>query len=150
MNELGMTFLRPEIDGQGKRVKSRHYQICCPHNASYSLEISQYHGLQNVLGKYEVSHIMSFPNEQPNEISNMTQRAYAAPVWVVCDQLVGKLAWLNDTSIEDEQQAAAQFSAIDSPIQRTSLLGSKDVDACFEFDKRRNCTRIKTCRQPST
>ncbi|CAG5188114.1 uncharacterized protein ALTATR162_LOCUS11876 [Alternaria atra] len=64
----------------------------------------------------------------------MTQRAYAAPVWVVCDQLVGKLAWLNDTSIEDEQQAAAQFSAIDSPIQRTKKELYKDQNMSTAFD----------------
>ncbi|KAG9195944.1 hypothetical protein G6011_01065 [Alternaria panax] len=137
MNELWMTFLRPEIDDQGKRVKTRHYQICRPHNASYSLEISQYHGVQNVSSKYEVGEAIPFPNERPHEISNMTQHAYTAFMWVVCDQLVGKLAWWTDTSIEDEQQAAAQFGIIDSPIQRTSLLGSSDLDAYFEFDEER-------------
>jgi hypothetical protein len=135
MNELWMTFLRPMINEQGERVKPRHYQICRPHNASYSLEISQYHGLQNVSGKYEVGDVISFPDEGPEEISNLTQHAYTAFMWVVCDQLVGKLAWFNDTSVLDDQQAAAQFGVIDSPIQRTSLLGSADLDAYFEFDE---------------
>ncbi|RYN25391.1 hypothetical protein AA0115_g7678 [Alternaria tenuissima] len=135
MNELWMTFLRPEINGQGERVKTRHYQICRPHNASYNLEISQYHGLQNVSVEYEVGETIPFPNEKPNEISNMTQHAYTAFMWTVCDQLVGKLAWMDDTSIKDEQQATAQFGIIDSPIQHTSLLGSVDFDAYFEFDE---------------
>lgn len=134
MNELWMTFLRPVINGQGERIKLRQYQICRPHNASYSLEISQYHGRQNVSGKYEVGETISFPDEGPDEISNMTQHAYTAFMWVVCDQLVGKLAWLNDTSVSDKQ-AAAQYGVIDSPIQRTSLLGSADLDAYFEFDE---------------
>jgi hypothetical protein len=135
MNELWMTFLRPEINDQGDRIKSRHYQICRPHNASYSLNISQYHGNQTVSRKYEVGDTIPFPNEKPSEISNMTQHAYTAFMWVVCDQLVGRLAWLNDTSVEDNRQAAAQFGVIDSPIQRTSLLGSLDFDAYFEFDE---------------
>jgi hypothetical protein len=37
--------------------------------------------------------------------------------------------------MSSKQQAAAQFGVIDSPIQRTSLLGSKDLDAYFEFDE---------------
>ncbi|KAI4941785.1 hypothetical protein J4E86_010296 [Alternaria arbusti] len=134
MNELWMSFLRPIINDQGERVKLRQYQICRPHNASYSLQISQYHGLQNVSGKYEVGETISFPDEGPDEISNMTQHAYTAFMWVMCDQLVGKLAWLKDTSISDKQ-AAAQYGVIDSPIQRTSLLGSADLDAYFEFDE---------------
>jgi hypothetical protein len=135
MNELWMTFLRATINDEGERVKLRHYQICRPHNASYSLEVSQYHGLQNVSGNYEVGETISFPDEKPNEISNMTQHAYTAFMWVVCDGLIGKLAWLNDTSVSDDQQAAAQYGVIDSPIQRTSLLGSVDLDAYFEFDE---------------
>jgi hypothetical protein len=135
INELWMTFLRPTFDGQGKRIKPRQYQICRPHSASYSLEISQHHGLQEVSGSYEVGDAISFPNDDPEKPSNMTQHAYTAFMWVICDQLVGKFAWYNKTDTASDEQVADQFGVIDSPIQRTGLLGSLDLDAYFELDE---------------
>jgi hypothetical protein len=135
INELWMTFLRPTFDKQGKRVKPRHYQICLPHNASYNLKVSQHHGLQEISGSYEVGDAIPFPNDDPTKASNMTQHAYTAFMWVICDQLVGKLAWYTDNTNSTNQKSAAQFGVIDSPIQRTSLLGSLDLDAYFELDE---------------
>jgi hypothetical protein len=135
INELWMTFLRPTFDEQGKRVKPRHYQICRPHNASYSLKISQHHGLQEVMGRYEVGNTIPFPRDDPSKASNMIQHAYTAFMWVICDQLVGKMAWYKKTDTISDEQAAAQFGVIDSPVQRTALLGSLDLDAYFELDE---------------
>jgi hypothetical protein len=135
INELWMTFLRPTFDEQGKRVKPRHYQICRPHNTSYSLEVSLHHGLQDASGSYEVGDTIPFPSADPNKASNMTQHAYTALMWVICDQLVGKLAWYRGESNSTNHESAAQFGVIDSPIQRTSLLGSLGIDAYFELDE---------------
>lgn len=135
INQLWMTFLRPTFDENGDRVKFRHYQICQPHNASYTLNISQNHGVQDVSGNYSVGEVIPFPNDGPDTISNMVQHAYTAFMWVICDQLVGKFAWYNETNPSTTPQAAAQFGVIDSPIQRTSLLGSLDLDAFFEMDE---------------
>jgi hypothetical protein len=136
MNELWMTFLRPTFDTNGDRIKARHYQICRPHNASYDLSISQYHGVQAVSGNYSISEAITFPNDGPNDISNMTQHTYTAFMWAFSDQLVGKFAWFNQTTTNTTgPQTAAQFGVIDSPIQRTSLLGSLDLDALFEMDE---------------
>jgi hypothetical protein len=135
INELWMTFLRPAFDEQGKRFKPRHYQVCRPHNASYTIQVSQHRGLQEVAGSYEVGDAISFPEDVPNEASNMVQHAYTAFMWVICDQLVGKFAWYSTTSNSTDEQTAAQFGVIDSPIQRTSLLGSSDLDAYFELDE---------------
>ncbi|CAO2649464.1 Nn.00g068490.m01.CDS01 [Neocucurbitaria sp. VM-36] len=150
INQLWMTFLRPTFDDQGNRIKLRHYQLCEPHNASYNLTISQYHGFQNISGTYSVGEAIPFPNDGPNDVSNMTQHAYTAFMWVISDLVMGKLAWYNETSPTPSQQAAAQFGVIDSPIQRTSLLGSLDLDAFFEMDeekglyKGQNTTQIFT------
>jgi hypothetical protein len=143
MNELWMTFLRPTFDANGDRIKLRHYQICKPHNASYNLNISQYHGIQTVSGNYTSGEAIPFPVDRSDADSNMTQHAYTAFMWAFSDQLVGKFAWFNQTTKPNAttrttmltSQTAEQFGVIDSPIQRTSLLGSLDLDALFEMDE---------------
>lgn len=46
------------------------------------------------------------------------------------------MAWFNETTnLTSSFYAAPQFGVIDSPIQRTSLLGSRDLDAFFEMDE---------------
>lgn len=136
MNQLWMTFLRPTINEHGDRIKVRHYQICRPHMASYNLTISQYHGFQDVSGSYVLGDVVEFPNDGPNDVSDMVQHSTTAFMWVLCDQLVGKFAWFNETGASTSTpQAAAQFGVIDSPIQRTSLLGSVDLDSFFEMDE---------------
>jgi hypothetical protein len=144
LNQFWLSFMRPRIDEKGNRVKDRHYQICRPHNASYDLSITQYHGVQNVTGNYTVGDIVSFPADGLNIVSDMPQHAYTAFMWVLCDQLVGKLAWYAGSNITvastpsaSPVREASQFGIIDSPISRTSLLGSLDLDAFFEFDEER-------------
>jgi hypothetical protein len=138
MNELWMTFMRSKIDDNGNRVKPRHYQICRPHNASYDLYISQYHGVQTISGNYTINEAVPFPNDGPEMTSDMVQHAYTAFMWTICDQLVGKFAWFTSKSSENTTwQAAAQFGVIDSPVQRTSLLGSRDFDPFYEMDEER-------------
>jgi hypothetical protein len=78
LNELWMTFLRPEIHSSGERIKLRHYQICKPYNASYNLNISQYHGVQTVSKNYTIHEAIPFPVDNPNKTSDMTQHAYSA------------------------------------------------------------------------
>ncbi|KAJ4324137.1 hypothetical protein N0V94_001493 [Neodidymelliopsis sp. IMI 364377] len=142
-NQLWMSFKRPRINESGNRVKDRHYQVCQPYNASYNLNITQYHGVQTVSGNYTIGDTVPFPTDGLDKDSNMTQHAYTAFMWVLCDQLVGKFAWYaepNTTTTHSESAApvvrgASQFGVIDSPIQRTSLLGSLDLDAFFEFDE---------------
>lgn len=142
MNELWMTFLRPTIDKNGTRIKPRHYQICKPYNASYELSISQFHGVQKVSGNYTVGDAIPFPQDSPNIPSNMPVHAYTAFMWSLSDQLVGKFAWFTEPPSPSSflpnstaPQSASQFGVIDSPIQRTALLGSRDLDAFFEFDE---------------
>lgn len=137
-NELWMSFMRPEINDRGDRVKLRHHQICKTHNASYDLHISQLHGVQTISGNYTLGEAVMFPQDSPDRTSDMVQHAYTAFMWSICDQLVGKFAWFNSTTSNTTiAQAAAQFGVIDSPIQRSSLLGSRDLDAFYEMDEER-------------
>ncbi|KAL1608789.1 hypothetical protein SLS59_001980 [Nothophoma quercina] len=142
LNQLWLTFMRPRINENGTRVKERHYQICRPYNASYNLNVSQYHGVQNVTGNYTVGNVVTFPVDGLNAISDMPQHAYTAFMWVLSDQLVGKMAWyaepnatVTNSSETSSIRGASQFGVIDSPISRTSLLGSLDLDAFFELDE---------------
>lgn len=140
LNELWLTFMRSKINELGERVKERHFQVCLPHNASYDLQISQYHGDQNVIANYTVGDAIPYPVDDLNVPSNLTQHAYSAFMWVLCDQLVGKMAWYAEPNATASNKTspvrgASQFGVIDSPISRTSLLGSRDLDAFFEFDE---------------
>ena len=153
LNQLWLSFMRPKIDENGARVKERHYQVCQPHNASYNLNISQYHGVQNVTGNYTVGDVVPFPKDSLHAVSEMTQHAYTAFMWVLCDQLVGKFAWYvesnttTDSSSASPLRRASQFGIIDSPISRTSLLGSLDLDAFFEFDEEKRLYRDQNISQ---
>ncbi|KAF2026081.1 hypothetical protein EK21DRAFT_116191 [Setomelanomma holmii] len=125
------------INESGERIKLRHFQVCKPHYASYTLNISRQHGNQEVFGKYSLGSTILFPTDRADTQSNMTQHAYNDFMWTFCDQLVGKFAWFNDTSPINSTtlEAAEQCGVIESPIQRTSLLGSRDLDAFFEMDE---------------
>ncbi|OCK93566.1 uncharacterized protein K441DRAFT_564791 [Cenococcum geophilum 1.58] len=135
-NQLWMTFLRSTstLDANGTRVKERHYQVCRLHNATYYLHVARAHGFQNISGSYDVLEEVPFPNDKPGDVSNMAQHAYSAFMWVIADQLVGKFSWYENTNQSDPSRAA-QFGVIDSQIERTSLLGSWDLDAFFDFDE---------------
>lgn len=130
-NLLWMTFLRPAIVYNGTRVKERHYQTCRLCNASYDLTVRKDHGFQNITGSYTVNETVHFPQDKADDISDMAQHAYAAFMWVIVDQLIGKFAWGQESNKSD----SSQFGIIDSQLQRTSLLGTLDLDAFFEFDE---------------
>jgi hypothetical protein len=130
-NLLWMTFLRPAILYNGTRVKERHYQTCHLCNATYDLTVRKDHGFQNITGSYKTNEIVHFPQDKAEDTSDMTQHAYAAFMWVIVDQLIGKFAW----GQESNNSNSSQFGIIDSQLQRTSLLGTLDLDAFFEFDE---------------
>ncbi|KAF2690445.1 hypothetical protein K458DRAFT_328836 [Lentithecium fluviatile CBS 122367] len=138
-NELWMTFLRPTIDASGSRTKLRHFQVCSLYNATYNLHIDRDRGIQNITGSYTINELVPFPRDEPTEISNMAQHAYSAFMWVLCDQLVGKFSWYVNTAFNKSSgpsiSSAPQFGGLESQIQRTSLLGSLDLDAFFDLDE---------------
>ncbi|KAK7192632.1 hypothetical protein PSPO01_01340 [Paraphaeosphaeria sporulosa] len=138
-NELWMTFLRPVIKS-GERVTERRYQVCKLHNATYNLRIARDLGLQNISKSYTINEQVHYPRDNSTSISNMAQHAYTAFMWALCDQLVGKFSWYNNTAWSQNSSlsspsGAAQFGVLQSPISRTSLLGSLDLDAFFDLDE---------------
>ncbi|KAF1839004.1 hypothetical protein BDW02DRAFT_594079 [Decorospora gaudefroyi] len=141
LNELWMTFLRPTINDHGKRIKPRHYQICRPHNASYHLNISQLNGFQQVSGNYSTGAAIPFPQDDPDQVSNMTQHAYTAFMLALSDQLVGKLACLDlDAYFElDEemelykgQNESQIFDLSDQRLRDKGLARNRTLDVLIE------------------
>lgn len=139
-NELWMTFLRPILDASGVRAKERHYQVCSLYNATYDLRIERDHGFQNITGSYTANELVAYPHDNSSSVSNMAQHAYSAFMWVLSDQLVGKFSWyvntaVNSSSTTSDPSFAPQYGILASEIQRTSLLGSLDLDAFFDLDE---------------
>ncbi|KAJ4301769.1 hypothetical protein N0V90_003863 [Kalmusia sp. IMI 367209] len=145
-NELWMTFLRPIIRS-GARETQRKFQVCSLHNATYHLRIERDHGIQNITKSYIINEQIPYPRDNTSSISNMAQHAYTAVMWALCDQLVGKFSWYNNTAFDSNSSlstpsGAAQFGVLQSPIQRTSLLGSLDLDAFFDLDESRKLYKM--------
>ncbi|KAF2729936.1 hypothetical protein EJ04DRAFT_501369 [Polyplosphaeria fusca] len=134
LNQLWMTFIRLKVDSRGNRIKERHYQVCRLMNSTYNLTFSHDHGFQNISGSYTVNEEVPFPTDAPGRISNMAQHAYSAFLWTLTDQLVGKFSWYVKSNASDSADAP-QFGVIESAIQRTSILGSWDLDAFFDLDE---------------
>lgn len=137
-NELWMTFQRYAFNETGHRVRSRAWQVCRLHNATYDLRLEWDHGVQSVTGSYTVQDEVGFPGDGPNKVSNMASHAYAGFMWALTDQLVGSFAWFRQKNMSDTNSSpggAAQFGVIESPIRQTSVLGSVDLDVFFDFNR---------------
>jgi hypothetical protein len=93
--------------------------------------------------KYEILEPVPFPSDTPGMISNMAQHAYSAFMWSITDQLVGKFAWYEEVNPSSSASSSrpSQYGALESAIQRTSLLGSLDLDAYFDLDEERGLYR---------
>jgi hypothetical protein len=132
--------MRPKINKLGERVKERRFEVCLPHNASYDLQISHHHGVQTVTTNYSVGDGIPSPVDDLNSPSDLTQHAYSVYMWVLCHQLVGKMAWYAEPNAITSNttvfaRGTNRFGVIEFPIRRTSLHGSLDFDAFFGFDE---------------
>jgi hypothetical protein len=132
-NQLWMTFYRYVNDPSGgDRRAKRHFQVCQLCNASYELNLEWNQGFQNATGSYTVLGEVSFPDDKPGKPSNMSQHAYSAFIWALTDQLVGSLGWFQSSN-QTMPGIPPQFGVIDTPLQRTNLLGSDDLDFFFNL-----------------
>ncbi|KAF7554093.1 hypothetical protein G7Z17_g3162 [Cylindrodendrum hubeiense] len=113
-NELWMTFQRYIFNSTGHRSRARMWQVCRLHNATYDLRLEWDRGIQKVHGSYEVNEEVGFPSDNPGDISDMANHAYAAFMWVLTDQLVGSLGWYkkHGSGADTEPETLAQFGAI--------------------------------------
>lgn len=98
-NQIWMTFLRPEINAAGERVKIRHYQVCRLFNSTYHVTISRDRGFQNISGSYDVHEEVPFPIDRAGVVTNMAQHAYTAFMWQISDQLIGKFSWFVSSNL---------------------------------------------------
>ncbi|KPM44202.1 hypothetical protein AK830_g2378 [Neonectria ditissima] len=138
-NELWMTFQQYVLDSKRGRVRTRAWQVCRLHNATYDLRFEWDRGVQNLTGSYKVGETVGFPRDRPGDVSDMASHAYAAFMWALTDHLVGSFAWFKQGNISGTNDnsglgRAAQFGAIESPIRQTSVLGSVDLDVFFDFN----------------
>jgi hypothetical protein len=133
-NQLWITFLRYASDPDGHRIQRRHFQLCQLHNATFDLELAWAGGVQKINGSYRVLEEVHFPNHKADKISDMSQHAYSAFLWVLTDQLVGAFSWFVDQD-RSKPSLFPEFGVIDTPLQRTSLLGSPDLDVFFDLNK---------------
>jgi hypothetical protein len=114
--------------------------VCLPHNASYDLQISSHHGVQIVTTDYSVGDGIPSPVDNLNSPSDLTQHAYGVYMRVLCDRLVGKMAWYAEPSAITSNttvfaRRANRFGVIEFPSRRIGLHGSLNLDAFFEFDE---------------
>jgi hypothetical protein len=136
-NQLWITFLRYAIDSDGHRIQERHFQVCQLHNATFDLELAWTGGIQTIHGSYDVLEEVQFPNQKSDNVSNMSQHAYSAFMWVLTDQLVGVFTWVSDRF---NLSRSPEFGVIDTPLHRTSILGSSDLDVFFDLNKNKSQT----------
>ncbi|CAN8101641.1 unnamed protein product [Discula destructiva] len=131
-NELWMFFERYTEDGGDDFNRTHQYQVCRLYNASYDVTLSWDNGFQHVNASYEVKEQVHFPHDKLGDVSNYAQHAYSAFMWTLTDQLVGLFGWYIER--EPGPYRAAQFGAINSPIQHNSILGSSDLDVFFNLE----------------
>lgn len=133
-NQLWMVFQRYVNTTDSACDYKQYHQVCKLWNATYNLNLSWENGFQNITGSRNISHEVEYPNDKPEETSNMVQHAYSAFMWVLSDQLVGSFGWFNDTT-SSTASGNKTFGMINSPIQHNSLLGSSDLDVFFDFNE---------------
>jgi hypothetical protein len=140
-NELWMVFSRYQVEADGFLRTKRHYQVCRLYNATYEIDLGWENGVQTTRGHAELREPVVYPIDPPGTASNMAQHAYSAFFWVLTDHLVGWLGYYQRTDCEqvpEELNCAKNFGIIASPIGRTALLGSDDLDVFFDFNENRD------------
>jgi hypothetical protein len=147
-NQLWITFLRYAIDSGGNRIQERHYQVCQLYNATYDLQLEWDRGVQNVKGSYGVLGEVQFPNDKSDPVSDMSKHAYSAFFWALTDQLVGAFSWFVEGD-QSKPYLSPEFGVIGTPIQRTSLLGSSDLDVFFDLNKNKGWYKYENTTQLS-
>lgn len=111
-------------------------------NATFDIHLSWDNGFQMVTGSPTLMHPVAYPDDGPNDVSNMAQHAYSAFMWVLSDQVVGSIGWFNDTAARNG--SGEEFGVITSPIEHNSLLGTSDLDVFFDFNE-----GARACQTPS-
>jgi len=142
LNELWMTFYRYYTDGEGFLRTRRHYQVCRLHNATYTIGLKWANGTQTTQGHAEPHDAVGYPHDPRGRESNMVQHAYSAFFWALTDHLVGWLGYYQhpdcEKQVPEDLNCARRFGVMATPISRTALLGSDDLDVYFDFNENRD------------
>jgi hypothetical protein len=151
-NELWMTFYRYYVDDEGFLRKRRYYQVCRLHNATYTIDLEWENGIQITRGDVEAHKPVEYPHDPRGTESNMAQHAYSAFFWALTDHLVGWLGYYQhpdcEVTIPEDLNCAKKFGVMATPIGRTALIGSDDLDVFFDFNEEKDEKGFLT-REPS-
>jgi hypothetical protein len=141
-NELWYTFMRYRrssngtiiTDSSGAKVAERQFSQCKLYHAIYDIKLDFDSGSQ-IITKTNITtlDVVDFPNNSPYVRTNLTQQTYSAYFSVLTDLVVGSMGFLNDTEPDGSRSPA--YSQIDTPLIRSSLLGSNDLDFFFDTNK---------------
>jgi hypothetical protein len=143
INEMWLTFIRYTraqdgsvlIDSNGTKLSERQFYQCKLYHAIYNINLQFDNGTQIVTKtKIDVLDSVKFPDNDPSVPTNLTEHSYSAYFSAFTDQLVGSMAFFNDTMPDGIRSPA--FSQVDTAILRNIIIGSNDLDYYFDTNKR--------------
>jgi hypothetical protein len=142
-NELWFTFMRYRLasngsvvtDANGTKAAEREFSQCKLYHAMYDI-LLRFDNSSQTVTKTNITLLDSieFPKNNLSNPTNLTEHSYSAYFSVLTDQLVGSMAFFEDT--QPNGVRAPAFSQIDTAIGRNSLIGSNDLDFYFDTNKR--------------
>lgn len=135
-NQVWMVYSRYVYNSPGNRVAEDYYSICQLYNASYSLNLT-FEGANQTIQATSIKllNAVHYPDEKaPASRDLEVQQAYSSFMWALSDLLVGSMGTYNSTPT-DSDEPPMTFSYITTQIERTSLLGSQDLDVFFDRNR---------------
>ncbi|KUJ17415.1 uncharacterized protein LY89DRAFT_733266 [Mollisia scopiformis] len=130
-NELWMVFSRYAWDSTGNSSIVDHYTTCKLYNASYSVCLSFMNGMQSMnLTNITMLNTVDYPSNNDSITAAVQQQhAYSAVFWAMSDLIVGSMGMFRQYL---DDGISTTFPEITTELERTSLLGSSDLDVFFD------------------
>ncbi|KAK5740028.1 hypothetical protein LTR17_004925 [Elasticomyces elasticus] len=122
------------LDIDGNRVAQKQYSSCSLWTTTHTTGLSfdnRFQGIRNV--SMEDHNPIAYPAYDASQPSNLAQHSYTAIFSILTDLLVGEMGFVTSTAPNSE--ANSSVGAINSPIARTSLVGSNDLDYVFALNR---------------
>ncbi|KAF4637023.1 hypothetical protein G7Y89_g1067 [Cudoniella acicularis] len=133
-NEIWMVYSRWAWNSSGQQTAVDRYTTCQLWNASYTIDLSFQEGSQNITKHdLELKNLVPYPTPyQQNSPDVIVQHSYSAVMWALTDLLVGSMGLFSQISNGTNTSTITNFSEITTTLERTSLLGSSDLDVFFD------------------
>ena len=138
-NQLWLRFLKSELDEKNLNVTppdSPRYLQCGLHNASYNVNFTWTNGKQTLdVLRLDVLNSVPYPTNVSYSDYDEANLAFSAFMWALNTQLVGHLSFYQDISSTGDIAAGVNanrtYSDTATNLERTSLIGSSDLDGYF-------------------